>query len=68
MTTIVVGLIVVARASGPGPTLIVTSARPGQPPRDLHARPDRPRHPWAGADVAATQRRPATIRHPSRHL
>ena len=45
MTTIVVGLIVVARASGPGPTLILTPPRPGQPPRDLHSRHDRPPHP-----------------------
>jgi hypothetical protein len=45
MTTIVVGLIVVARASGPGSTLILTSPRPGQPPRDLHSRHDRPPHP-----------------------
>ena len=45
VTTITVGLVVVARASGPGPTLILTSPRPGQPSRDLHSRPDRPPHP-----------------------
>jgi hypothetical protein len=45
MTTIAVGLIVVARASGPGPTVILTPARPGQPARDLHGRRDRPPHP-----------------------
>jgi hypothetical protein len=38
MTTIVVGLIVVARASCPGPALTLNAPRPGQPPRDL--RPD----------------------------
>jgi hypothetical protein len=36
--TIVVGLIVVARALGAGPTLVLTPRRPGQPPRDLHSR------------------------------
>ena len=45
MTTIVVGLIVVARASGPGPTLILTPPRPGQPARDLHPRHDPTTHP-----------------------
>jgi hypothetical protein len=43
MTTITVGLVVVARVSGPGPTLI--PPRPGQPPRDLQSRHDRPAHP-----------------------
>ena len=41
MTTIVVGLIVVARASGPGSTLVLTSPRPGHAPRDPHGR-----HEW----------------------
>ena len=45
MTTIAAGLVVVARASGPGPTVILTPARPGGPPRDLHSRHDRPSHP-----------------------
>ena len=43
MTTITVGLVVVARASGPGPTQI--PPRPGQPPRDLQSRHDRIPHP-----------------------
>ncbi len=38
VTTIVVGLIVVARASGPGSALILTSPRSGQPPRDPQRR------------------------------
>ena len=45
MTTIVVGLIVVARASGPCSTLILTAPRPGQAARDPHSRHDRPAHP-----------------------
>ena len=45
MTTIVVGLVVVARAAGPGSTLILTSPRPGQPTRDLRSRNDPPPHP-----------------------
>ena len=44
---------------GPGPSLVLTP-RSVQPVRDLN----RP----TGADVAATQRRPATIRWPSRQL
>lgn len=45
MATIVVGLIVVARASGPGPTMIPAQSRPGLPPRDLHRRHDPTPHP-----------------------
>ena len=45
MTTITVGLVVVARASGPGPSVILTPPRPGQPPRDVQSRHDRPPHP-----------------------
>jgi hypothetical protein len=37
MTTIVVGLMVVARASGPGPSLLLTP-RPPHPGRDLERR------------------------------
>jgi hypothetical protein len=37
MTTILVGLMVVARASGPGPSLVVTP-RPAHPAPDLHRR------------------------------
>jgi hypothetical protein len=35
MTTIVVGLMVVARASGPGPSVIHTPSRPDHANRDL---------------------------------
>jgi hypothetical protein len=35
MTTIVVGLMVVARAAGPGPSVILTPSRPGRSSRDL---------------------------------
>jgi hypothetical protein len=45
MTTIAAGLIVVARAPGPGSILILTSPRPDRPARDLHCRHDRPAHP-----------------------
>lgn len=38
MTTITVGLVVVARASGPFATLTLTTPRPTQPPRELPAR------------------------------
>lgn len=45
VATIVIGLIVVARASGPGSTLVLTSPRPGQPVRDVHTRNDRSLYP-----------------------
>jgi hypothetical protein len=45
MTTITVGLVVVARASAPGATLTLTPPRPGQPARDRPSRPDRSAHP-----------------------
>jgi hypothetical protein len=42
MTTLVVGLMIVARASGPGTTLTLTltRSRPGRAPLDLHRRND----------------------------
>lgn len=44
MTTLVVDLIVVAGAAGPGWTLILTPSRPGRAPREVDPRLDRTPH------------------------